>query len=36
MRYDVGAFTMCCFPPGVAREDIAEVLVYGVQALDEN
>jgi hypothetical protein len=33
VRYDAGAFTMCCFPPTVTRDSIAEVIVFGVQAL---
>ena len=35
-RYVPGDVTMCCFPPGVEREEIDEVVVIGVQADDEN
>ncbi len=35
-RYVPGDVTMCCFPPGVERDEIDEVVVFGVQADDEN
>lgn len=35
VRYDAGEFTMCCFPPTVSRAEIADVVVFGVQALAE-
>lgn len=36
VRYDAGEFTMCCFPPTFGRAEIADVAVFGVQALAEN
>lgn len=36
VRYDAGEFTMCCFPPTFSRAEIADVLVFGVQALGES
>jgi hypothetical protein len=36
VRYDAGAFTMCCFPPAVTRDSIAEVVVFGIQAIGES
>ena len=35
-RYVPGDVTMCCFPPGVDRDEIDDVVVIGVQADDEN
>lgn len=35
-RYVPGDVTMCCFPPGVDRDEIDDVVVLGVQADDEN
>ena len=35
-RYVPGDVTMCCFPPGIDRAEIDEVVVFGVQADDEN
>jgi hypothetical protein len=34
--YDVGDFTMCCFPPTVGIDDIDEVIVFGDQAIEES
>lgn len=36
VSYDVGDFTMCCFPPDVEPGAIEDVQVYGVQAISEN
>ena len=35
-RYGPGDVSICCFPPGVERDEIDEVVVLGVQADDEN
>lgn len=32
--YDVGDFTMCCFPPTVGLDDIDDVIVFGDQAIE--
>lgn len=35
VRYDVGDFTMCCFPPPVEADLVVDVAVFGAQATAE-
>jgi hypothetical protein len=35
VRYSAGEFSMCCFPPAVTRDAIAELEVFAIRGLDE-
>jgi hypothetical protein len=35
VRYAAGEISMCCFPPGVVEDDIADIDVFGILLRDE-